>query len=220
MFKALIGNDLTNVEAFVVPEMNIVCRHCLAKRFPGESEGLCCQKGQVDVPEFAEIPTFLKELYDTNFDFRRNIRKYNQALAFTSIGCKVDNRFANARHGVYTFRVCGQIHHRIGSLAGENGNEKFNQIYFVDSLEQQTEIRRSIFEDLDGDILLRLTEMLHEVNPYVQLYEQARRIEGNEMTVMFRTDGLDARRYNRPTVDEVGAILVDENSNRKRFNKC
>ena len=49
-------------------------------------------------------------------DFRDHIRAYNSALAFASLGVNLDKELANARRGIYTFRIHGVVHHYIGQL--------------------------------------------------------------------------------------------------------
>ena len=69
------------------------------------------------------------------------IRKYNNALALASIGCK------EHVHDVFnsTFTIQGKLYHRMGNLLPERGETpKFSQIYFHDS-------------DIDTEVNYRLT---------------------------------------------------------------
>ena len=54
-------------------------------------------------------------------DFREQLRAYNSALDFASLGVNLDKELANARHGVYTFRTHGAVHHYIGQLTPREG---------------------------------------------------------------------------------------------------
>ena len=45
----------------------------------------------------------------------KDIGKYNQANAFTSMGAKVNQNLANERNGTYTFRIDGELYHQIGN---------------------------------------------------------------------------------------------------------
>ena len=66
-------------------------------------------------------------------EFRRNIRNYNNAFAFSSLGVKTDPSVYGP-HGIYTFRIQGQLCHRIGSLLLPPGKDPaFAQIYIYDS---------------------------------------------------------------------------------------
>ena len=58
--------------------------------------------------------------------FRNNIRSYNSAFAFASLGVNEDMLPA----GVYCFRVSGTVYHRIGHLQpNTDGEAKFAQLY-------------------------------------------------------------------------------------------
>ncbi len=54
--------------------------------------------------------------------------------------------------------------------------------------------------------------MLHECNPYASIYQTAmERLQGRAVELSFRLLNdrrTDLRRYNAPTVDEVGALMV------------
>ncbi|RIB25117.1 hypothetical protein C2G38_1892617, partial [Gigaspora rosea] len=65
-------------------------------------------------------------------DFCNNIRAYNSIFAFTSMGVRLDDRLANGKNGIYTFRVQGGIYHSIGSLYPHDGAPKFLQLYIYD----------------------------------------------------------------------------------------
>lgn len=68
-----------------------------------------------------------------DISFRKDIRKYNASMAWTSMGANVDERLANQRDGVYTFKISGQLSHKIGSLLPQrHESHKFAQIYFLD----------------------------------------------------------------------------------------
>ena len=154
--------------------MNKPCQFCNALRFKNEAN-FCCHK-KVNLPPQNNTHPELLHLLTTNNSFRNNIRKYNQAFAFTSLGGKVDHNMASNRNGVYTFRVCGDLYHRIGSLLPEvDGQEKFCQIYFLD-YQTQNARRQGVFNgSLDDDILNTLNRVLRESNnPYVQQFQNAK----------------------------------------------
>ena len=206
--------------------MDVQCVHCGAKRYKEEPSGICCSNGKVSLPLIPNQPDQLRSLIVGDQDFRQKIRKYNQALAFTSMAANVDLDLANQRDGVYTFRVQGQLSHRIGSLLPEPDHEhKFVQIYFVDQ-EAQVDRRLGIFPDLSPDALSTVTELMELHNPYVQTLRSAREIlaanaaanggNGADLRVAFRAEGVDLRRYNAPTSSEVAAILQDNEEPRPR----
>jgi hypothetical protein len=52
--------------------------------------------------------------------FRQNIRMYNSALSFTSMGAKIDDNNITGTRGVYSFHIHGEIYHSIGTLLPNN----------------------------------------------------------------------------------------------------
>ena len=81
---------------------------------------LCCGEGKVVLPSLDKLPELLGHLLTAadsrGKDFRDHIRAYTLSLAFCSLGANIDKELANARRGVYTFRIQGVVHHYIGSL--------------------------------------------------------------------------------------------------------
>ena len=63
--------------------------------------------------------------------------------------------------------------------------------------------------------------MLHQCNPYVHIYQQAGQILAQtpavDLQLLIRSDvpGLDQRRYNNPTVSEVAAIIIGDESEKQ-----
>jgi len=120
----------------------------------------------VQLPPLAAAPPLLMELL-RDPEFRRQIRAYNQAFAFTSIGTSCNARGAfgpvnqdesvAGQRGVYTYRIQGAMGHYLGSLlpyidarTQQLAPPKFAQIYIVDpDMEQRALRRRDIFSGLD-----------------------------------------------------------------------
>ncbi|CAG8782976.1 15644_t:CDS:1, partial [Gigaspora rosea] len=89
--------------------MNIDCIHCGAlhwfdERLTSSSRnhlkfGTCCSHGQVILPLLQDPPLLLRQLFegqdDLSKEFRCNIRQYNAAHAFTSLGAKIDQSVLN-----------------------------------------------------------------------------------------------------------------------------
>jgi hypothetical protein len=102
-------------------------------------------------------------------DFRQRIRTYNNALAFTSVGANLDTSVAQP--GNYTYRLRGELYHRMGSLLPQPGEApKFAQLYISD-LHAELDGRMGNFGDLNRDTLQSLQTMLHACNPYVSIYQ-------------------------------------------------
>ena len=116
--------------------MDIRCAHCDVLHWIEERNTssprtrpnftACCSCGKVSLPPLAQPPSPLWDLLEGQTpeakQFRNQIRKYNNAFAFTSVGAKIDQSMA--RGGVYTFRLQGELHHHMGSLLPREGETK------------------------------------------------------------------------------------------------
>ena len=93
-----------------------ICKHCNAKHSSFEyihdkQFSNSCHKGKVSLPENLPYPYKLKNLSTglsmDSINFRKNIRSYNNALAFASFGVNFENLF---RNGPQVIRICGKIY--------------------------------------------------------------------------------------------------------------
>jgi hypothetical protein len=99
---------------------------------------------------------------------------------FTTLGVKVDRSVYGPR-GIYTFRVKGELCHRIGSLLPPpDGEPAFAQIYVFDTdPDRQANARMMHHRSSDGGYLLdrdrviSLPEMSSICNSYVLTYRMA-----------------------------------------------
>jgi len=122
-------------------EMTIVCGKCdalhfLEKRATSSSCAnpqftLCYTQGKVMLPPLAPPPEPLRRLLTSKKtdakDFCQHIRSYNSALAFTSMGAKLDTSVAQP--GNYTYRLRGELYHRMGSLLPQLGERENSPNY-------------------------------------------------------------------------------------------
>ncbi len=182
---------------------------------------LCCKNGKVLLPNLLATPQELKVLL-TNKEsnavkFRDQIRMYNLVLAFTSLGAKVDELVIGGL-GSYSFRIQGELHHKIGSLCPTEGQRpQFAQLYIHD-MKHEHQNRHAVMPSLDPTTLDQLLTMMYNINPYVEVFKMARDMMATEGAPMdlklrliaFRTK--DARQYNVPTADEVAALMVGDGS--------
>ena len=208
-----------------VGTLSIECSHCDALKFPGETESLCCSKGNVQLEPFPQPQPFLLHLYEgTDSDgkhFLNNIRKYNCAFQMTSFGC---NEIAFPGFNP-SFKIQGQVYHRIGSMVPSTGESpKFCQIYFIDNQESQVATRCQIVDGLKPDIVSSINHLLYHDNHYVQLFKVAKEIfdqqdEPINIKIVInetkRPTGEHSRRYNSPMCDEVGVLMPNENANNR-----
>src|SRR5437016_8998091 len=191
---------------------------------------MCCSNGTVTLPVANNTPEPLRILLtetrvnangkviwtDRTAHFQQNIRSYNNSVAFTSLGAKLDRAITNTLNvvGVYTFRIQGAIHHSMGSLLPPPGERpRFAQVYLYDSAEEQLQFRHANHPNLNLEILQLLGTILRDVNPLVQYWRTAReRIADNpQLTIrltMLDPQENDPRRYNHHTTHEVPVIIV------------
>jgi hypothetical protein len=143
--------------------MNTECNNCGAKMWIVErSPGLgstkrdpkfqpCCSKGSFKLqplkPTPSTIAKLLTETTPSAKEFQTNIRVYNSALSFVSLGVKLDHNLATSRStGNYTFRIQGSAYHLIGSaLPDEEQGPKYSQIYIYDAANELNN-RRYVLE--------------------------------------------------------------------------
>ena len=201
------------------------CRLSISPISPGHAVfESCCKKGTVKLNAFHESPPELRNLLLDDSPrgkaFREQIRQYNSALTFTSLGYKKDDRPENQQgHG--PFQIHGELYHLQGPLEADSENSaQYSQLFFYDPA-YAAELRHRRNQNLDLSILQELTEMLHRVNPFIPMYktarEQLREANNSQVRVILTPqlrlileDQTDHRRYNLPTTDEVAVIIPEE----------
>ncbi|EYU17650.1 hypothetical protein MIMGU_mgv11b020521mg, partial [Erythranthe guttata] len=166
-----------------------ICEYCGAYRFYRECAGFCCASGQILFPKSAYCPImwflFTSVESELAVEFRRRVRSYNGAFAFTSIGMTIDenSRFADL--------------------------SKMLQLFFLDTADnlsnemlEKKEFRR--------DIMSLLIDAL-SINSYAVFFKRLSTWENlSDAYIVLRSDSvLDQRTYNLPTVDQVAAVWKD-----------
>ena len=166
--------------------MNLECPRCHALHFKAEKLskstqdkikfGLCCLTGQIKLPEFPPAPKALKDLFDGTSPhsehFKKNIRQYNAAFAFTSLGIKVDHTVTTGA-GPYSFRISGDLCHLSGALLPPpNQAPVFAQIYIHDPAEQLHQ-RTQNNANLNAAVIAEIQGVLNQTHAYIPLYKQA-----------------------------------------------
>jgi hypothetical protein len=209
--------------------MDIPCPDCdalhwMAER-PSDSSnrnprfGDCCKRGKIDLPKLQPVPQTLRDLLEgQNLEARQfcqNIRQYNAALTFTSLGGDFDQALP-AGGGPYVLQLHGELYHRHGSLIPNNDPDvQYAQLYIYDphfTLDQRMRNNPNVSQH----VMSELQEMLHQCNPYVTMYRQAAqrlREKGQNNTIRARLTYRahnDPRRYNIPVADEIAVVLPGE----------
>ncbi|KAL8614341.1 hypothetical protein ACOMHN_007679 [Nucella lapillus] len=194
--------------------MDLFCKFCGAKKWPGEAPGLCCTGGKVRLPPIEEPPDPLKTLLTGNSQaakqFQNKLSAYNAAFQMTSFGA--DKNLTDT--GFFTtFKIQGQCYHLMGGLLPLTKEQpKFVQVYFMGTGSEEEAVQRcrNIPSGLDVRTVADLQDMLHESHKYIKVEQ----MEQPELKVTIRVDkrpqGEHERRFNAPVIDEVAVVLLDE----------
>lgn len=206
--------------------MDVPCPHCgalhwieerLAQSSPTSPNfGSCCDHGQVQLDAVEDPPYALQQLFlgltAQGREFLENIRQYNTAFAFTSLGVKQDHA-VNRGVGPYVFRIHGELCHRAGSLLPEPGQSpSYAQLYIHDP-RAASRYRASRNGNVREDTLQLLENTLRASHFYARYYQHAYGIlrdqdDAPDLAIRLQCkQNQDPWRYNLPTVDEVAAIL-------------
>lgn len=200
--------------AVSIGKMDTLCLHCHALKFKKEAPGMCCSNGKVALTALNEplepLRSYVSGTTDSSKHFLSNIRKYNSAFQMTSFGASkvINDGF------MPTFKIQGQIYHKIGALLPESNDEsKFLQIYFTGDREVEINQRCAISQGTKREIISSLQQFFHEHNNLIKLFKIAlERMPSNDYQVVIRADktpaGEHQRRFNAPTVDEIAVIMV------------
>jgi len=153
-FRYNPANSYENHPQLNIGQMNDVCLYCDALKWPGEASGMCCSGCKVRLPVLRPPPEPMESLMSgatpRSKHFLENIRKYNCCFQMTSFG--VTNE-VNEPGFMPTFKVQGQVYHRVGSLLPDsNGTHKFLQIYFMGDERQEAKQRCSNIPNTRQDI--------------------------------------------------------------------
>ncbi|CEG73451.1 hypothetical protein RMATCC62417_08830 [Rhizopus microsporus] len=121
----------------------------------------CCKQGSVQLQLLPDPPEYLKNLLASTGTqgrrFKDNLRQYNAAFAFTSLGCDIvlaeERNANNNRVGLNTCQIHGVLCHRQGSLLLVEGNvPSYAQLYIYNpSYDAQRQSKRN--ENLDSEII-------------------------------------------------------------------
>ncbi|KAJ3502123.1 hypothetical protein NMY22_g18693 [Coprinellus aureogranulatus] len=110
------------------------------------------------------------------------------------------------------FQIAGELYHCSGPLTAANTVvPRYSQLYIVEP-RAAVDDRIELNDGLDRNIMDSLDAMLRENHQYVPVYKHACGVPQNyapdDAVVSLRLEpGLNKRRYNMPTVDEVAVVL-------------
>ncbi|KAG5600732.1 hypothetical protein H5410_032102 [Solanum commersonii] len=192
------------------------CKFCAAKRLQYESLGFCCDNGSIRLTSHY-MPTELRNLFLGDSKecqhFRTYSRAYNNMFAFTSLGVHYDRELAKRNHGIYTFKVQGQMYHFIDDLIPSAGKGKNLQLYFYDNENELTN-RMTLSDNLNELIVIKLIDILKH-NPYSTFLRSLAVVPNlSEFYIALNSSfNLDQRTHNLPTASEVGVIWIEDQLN-------
>ncbi|XP_070677722.1 uncharacterized protein [Malus domestica] len=189
------------------------CSYCYARLFTRETLNMCCLKGRVALPPIQSPPEMVALFSDQTNEgrhFRQNIRAYNHAFSFTSMGVHVDERINISGRGIYTFRAQGALYHKIGGLLPHEGNRpRFLQAYIYDT-EHEVENQMCESEVLDRRVVEKIQQMLNNHNPFVHtLRSLGQRQDLPNCKLILKEQPIDRRQYSLPSASQVAAIIID-----------
>jgi len=212
-------------------EMEHECRHCgalhwLLERSTGDGSSnarplfqMCCGHGRIQLPRMPPPPEQLSYLFTGTTPqadrFRQYIRQYNAALAFTLLGVEVDNSVNEGGGGPPTFRIHGELCHRLSSLIPHHGTRlTYAQLYIYDpheALEYQMQRNAT----LDPIIMESLQTLILTHRPWARIFKHAvdvfQEIQCETVSIRLTANGnRDRRRWNLPTADEVAVVILGD----------
>jgi len=175
------------VEEFYCGPMNFRCEYCQSKNFKGEMAAdkkftNCCEKGKIQLRPLRThdfITTLMKGEHAQSKNFMENIRCYNSALAFASMGAQVVPPPGN---GPYCYRIHGQIYHLTGPLHPRQGDEpQYSQLYILDAAEAvNARIGQRANNGCFPPLMNELGILMQNVNPFAEAYKMMREFEIQE----------------------------------------
>ena len=159
-------------------------------------------------------PQYLKDLLastDTQGRrFKDNLRQYNAAFAFTSLGCDIvsaedransnTSNNNNNRGGLNAFQIHGALYHRQDPLIPVEGSEaSYSQLYIFDP-SYAAERRQARNSNFDPEIIRELSVMLAQCNPFARVYRHAHEILSNHESNNTVSGGNDQRENSAPYI--------------------
>jgi hypothetical protein len=125
--------------------------------------------------------------------------------------------------GVNIFKISGALSHRISSIEPINSSPGFSQIYVVGNKGiEEAEYRLNCALGASKDnmkgvkikqgTILTLINLMEKINPYANIFRNALEVlsKSKAQTISLQgvpSAGVDPKRYNNPTVDEVGVVV-------------
>lgn len=216
------ATDYASHPSISIGSLDSICPFCNARTFKGETPGMCCAKGKIYLPLPQPPPEPILSLFSSDYpesrEFIKNIRRYNSSFQMTSFGSTGQRKWPG---WMPTYKVQGQIYHRIGSLLPMPDQQaKFIQIYFMGDSSIQIDARTRLFKEVKRPIIQLFQGLLDQENDLIKSFRTTLdRLPSDESRIVIRADrrpqGTHERTYNAPTTEEVAVVLVDDELSRR-----
>ena len=217
-------------------KMNHKCKECDALMFEDEklagknAFGMCCGNGKIKLPKLKTLPTKLTEYLTANTKearyFRKNICKINAAFCFASMGS--DHKTLPGG----SFKIQGQVCHRMNETFSADTKAQFASIYFYDNEGDKELTNRMDFSyaktksKIAKTVFKEVQKIIHDLNPFYKDFknaiEQQREQPLKTFQIILQTDIKPEKAhkgcYNAPTsVGQVAAVIPGfENEKKSR----
>ena len=142
-----------------------------------------------------------------------NIRINNSAFSFLSFKAEADINLS--KNNVYTYRIRGNVQHRIGPLCSNDGVQaKCAQIYIYDG--NHEELRQRYSSNLNPLILIQIKAILLDDcnNPFAHKFLHASQLLKHQPHTSLKIEIIsdkekDRRIYNIPTSKEIAVLITN-----------
>lgn len=186
MRDRLAGIQYELPERHDIGPLDAVCTQCGARHFSCERVNrnhfsTCCNNGQMAVAGervLGQPPELLIRLLIDDSQvakhFRKEIRRYNNTLAFAAFSTDLNPRRSPVP-GPRVFTVHGQVYRRISNdvVRNELMQPKYCELYFIES-ESANQIRMAQqprTSPLLENLLTDLDSLLRQINPFAVAFE-------------------------------------------------
>jgi len=210
-----------------IGSMDIVCKHCNARKFKSETPSTCCMDGKVKLASFNPPPPEINNLWFGQTTeaklFRDNARSLNNALCLASVEVK-EKRFSGWTPSVI---FEGRVTQRAGPLLPESGEKpKYAQLYCHDpqlatgcrvaNLNMVIQPMSAPNKEIMKNLVERMQAVLQQVNPFIRKFMQMlevpdEQLSSGQLVISANPrdipEGAHARTYNlQSNVNEVSVL--------------
>ena len=142
---------------------------------------LCCHNGAKLINPLGRVP-LLEQIIrsdQTRPNYLENVRQLNNALAFASIGVRIE---MPAGRGPQVFRIHGDIYHQLGALDPPGGRDPTYASLYIITPEKALDFRKARAEnaDIDEQLLKTLQGFLNAISPYARAFRHLHQVEQQE----------------------------------------